>query len=102
MYSVNSPAEPKKFSEKDLVSSQRRFLNTFWNVYKFYETYAIHKNHNLSLKDLSKKIKSLTDLDRWMLSRLEETKLDYIKSLDKYDPYKCTQLLDLLVDDLSR
>ncbi len=101
LYSVNSPGEAKKFSEKDLISSQRRFLNTIWNVYKFYETYA-HKGRNLSLKELVLKVKSLTDLDKWILARLEETKLEYIKSFDKYDTYKVTQLLDLLVDDLSR
>ncbi len=102
LYAVNSPSETKKFSEKDLVSLQRRFLNTLWNVYKFYETYASTKKCDLTLKEIKKKKKDLTDLDRWIISKLESTKLEYIKYLDQYDTFKVTQLLDSFVDDLSR
>ncbi|MDD4122803.1 MAG: hypothetical protein PHO23_00820 [Candidatus Pacebacteria bacterium] len=59
---MNSPAESKKFSITDLVSSQRRFLNTIWNVLKFYITYA--DKTSIDKQELISNFSNLDDLNK--------------------------------------
>ncbi|MEK7074232.1 MAG: class I tRNA ligase family protein, partial [Patescibacteria group bacterium] len=39
-YSINSPGEPKRFDEKDLLLKQRSFLGTWWNSFVLFDTYV--------------------------------------------------------------
>src|SRR3989344_5630122 len=39
-YTVNPPAEPKKFDELDLVKTQRKFISLIYNSYLFLDTYS--------------------------------------------------------------
>jgi len=92
-YTLNAPGEEKRFSEIDLVNFQRRFLNTLWNVFIFYKTYAYKE---------SDEITQLSLLDQWILADLEDTKNKVINFLDKYLVFEATKVLDSFVDDLSR
>jgi len=93
LFTVNRPGEEKRFSETDLLNSERRFLNTIWNVFLFYQTYAF-KNET--------KISNLSLLNQWILANLEETKAKIINLLDHYSIFEATKVLDNFVDDLSR
>lgn len=92
-YTMNAPGEEKRFSEKDLVTSQRRFLNTIWNILLFYKTYAFKKEGRYS---------SLSLLDKWILAQLEETKEKVTSFLDKYSIQMAGRTLGDFVDNLSR
>ena len=95
LYTINSPGEEKRFNENDLVNVTRRFLNTLWNVFVFYKTYADKESEEFSKEELNV-------LNRWILARLEETKQNVINNLDAYHVYEAAKELDLFVDDLSR
>lgn len=92
-YTMNAAGEEKRFSRKDLLSSQRHFLNTLWNVLHFYKTYAFKKESKYS---------SLSLLDQWILAQLEETKEKVTYFLDKYSIQMAGRTLDDFVDNLSR
>ena len=92
-YTMNPPGEEKRFSEKDLLSSQRRFLNVLWNIFHFYETYADKQ---------SQEIKSLSVLDKWLLADWQITKEKITESLDKYDIQGAGRTLEDFVDGFSR
>jgi len=90
---VNRLGEEKRFSETDLLNFQRRFLNTIWNVFLFYQTYAFKGEV---------KISNLSLLNQWILADLEETKAKVINLLDHYSIFEATKILDNFIDDLSR
>ena len=94
LFTLNSPGEEKRFSEADLVISQRRFLNTFWNIFLFYETYAF--------KDKQEPPQTFSLLNQWILADLEETKKEVISHLDNYEVFEAAKTLDNFVDDFSR
>jgi hypothetical protein len=56
LVSVSSAGDYKKFLERDLLVQQRRVINTFFNVFKFYETY-VKNNYQINL-DAQKIIKN--------------------------------------------
>ena len=93
-YTVNSPGEPKRFVIRDVEEKLRRLVLTLSNVLIFYQTYAV-KGQRL-------KVKGLNLLDRWILSRLNQTIKIVKTNLDKYEVTQAARPIDDFVDDLSR
>jgi isoleucyl-tRNA synthetase len=96
-YLLSSPvleADALNFSERDLQSVVRGFLNLVWNVKVFYETYAPAR---LALT----KPRSAHVLDRWLFSRLAELTQEITKQMDAYEVMRATRPLREFVDDLS-
>ncbi len=92
-YTMNAPGEEKRFSSRDLLSTQRHFLNTIWNILHFFKTYAYQGKADYS---------SLSVLDKWILAQLEETKKKVTSFLDNYSIQMAGRELDAFVDNLSR
>jgi len=93
-YTVGGPGEPKRFDFKDLNEVQNKFYRTFWNSYQFLKTYGKGKN-------LPAKAKALNLLDKWIVSRLNETISETTKLLDSYDIIRSARLIGDFTDDLS-
>lgn len=96
-YLLSSPvmdAESLNFSERDLQSVVRGFLNLVWNVKVFYETYA---TEDVQLT----KPRSAHLLDRWLFSRLAEVQRSVTENMDAYRLSSATRPLRGFVDDLS-
>jgi len=93
-YTMNAPGEEKRFSQKDLLSSQRRFLNILWNVLHFYSTYGYQGEESSHI--------SLSVLDQWILAQLEETKEKMTNFLDHYSVQEAGRELESFADNLSR
>ncbi|MEK7114772.1 MAG: class I tRNA ligase family protein, partial [Patescibacteria group bacterium] len=93
-YTVNPPAESKKFDEADLGKTYRRFVALLYNSYLFLETYSGGKidSHFKNFENL---------LDRWIISRLHQTIETVTKKLDKYDIGGAAKEIEFLVDGLS-
>ncbi len=103
LVSVSSAGDYKKFLERDLLVQQRRVINTFFNVFKFYETY-VKNNYQINL-DAQKIIKNYNTgavLDKWLVNKVEKSKQEFINALDKYNAYVATKILDELIDAFSR
>jgi isoleucyl-tRNA synthetase len=100
-YTINQPAQPKLFSEKDVQVSLRKFLMTFWNCYKFFETYGI-KSSKLKTQNSKLQIKTQNVLDKWIVSRLNRLILEVTKSLESFDVVSAARNLEnFVIEDLS-
>ncbi len=86
--------ENLNFSERDLQSIVRGFLNLLWNVKVFYETYA---QEEVRLT----KPRSTHVLDRWIFSRLTHVLSQVTDEMDHYELARATRPLRGFVDDLS-
>ena len=95
---VASPAgNPRRFSERLVGEAQRRFLHTLWNTYAFFVTYAIIDGWRPSSDPPAPK----PDLDRWILSELNELIERETAALDDYDATAAARALERFVDVLS-
>ena len=92
---INPPGEPKCFNERDLLTNQRRFLSTLYNVFIFFDTYA--QKENLEIKKGNLRL-----LDQWILAQWEKTKELATNKLNAYEINAASRYLDDFVDDLSR
>jgi len=93
-YTVGGPGEPKRFDFKDLGEVQNKFYRTYWNSYVFFQTYGKDKK-------LPAKPKALNLLDKWIISRLNETIAEATKLLDDYDIIRSARLIGDFADELS-
>ncbi len=96
-YLLSTPvvyAESLNFSEKDLQTVVRGFLNLFWNVKTFYATYATSEIR-------PSKPRSGHVLDRWMFARLHQMIREVTDLMDGYNIAEATRPMRAFVDDLS-
>lgn len=83
------------FSEQRIAETYRRVMMTLWNSFVFLETY-LEKDFKPA-----KKIKPVTKLDQWILSRLNGTMVSVTTAMNRYDLTKAVRSFDALIDDLS-
>lgn len=90
--------------EKDLLFGfhsadeiRRMFFIPLWNVYSFFVTYA---NIDGWLPDQQKQPK-YSELDRWILARLQEVVEEVTERLDKYEPNQAAAKANRFLDELS-
>ncbi len=97
-FTVNQPADVKKFDEEDVRDRKSRFVETFYHIYRFFETYGSKKRkpYTESFKPQSKNF-----LDMWAISKLNELIDGVTKKLDEYDVVSAARAIELFVDDLS-
>ena len=95
-YLMSSPivrGEPLPFSEKKIDEVRKKLINRLLNSVTFY---------NLCKKEGDKtSISSSNILDKWILSRLNETIKEVTENLEKYYIDKAARPLNDFVDDLS-
>jgi isoleucyl-tRNA synthetase len=87
----------RRFSSEAVAEVLRNFLLTLWNVYSFFVTYA--NIDNFDPKSTGTPL--LSDLDKWILSRLNQLVADVDGALDNYDPTSAGRKLEAFVDELS-
>lgn len=94
-YTINPPAEPKKFDEQDLGKTLRKFIMIIYNSFVFFETYG-----DKQITDRQQTIDNI--LDGWILARLNQVIQKTTDDLEKYDVGSSGKALEVFVDDLSR
>ncbi|MEK7082767.1 MAG: class I tRNA ligase family protein, partial [Patescibacteria group bacterium] len=93
-YCINSPGEPKRFDEKDLLLKQRSFLGTWWNSFVFFDTYV---------KKIRCGEKSKNVLDRWIIEKTDRLINDVTGKLDAYDITGASRAIEqFVVSDFSQ
>ena len=95
------PWDNLKFDSAGVTEVQRRFFGTLFNTYSFYALYA-----NLDGFEIDEKTRTphadLSELDRWILSRLQSLIAEVRGHLDSYDPTKAARAIqDFVTDQLS-
>ena len=96
---VRSAPEAQKRISVDLVSEVAAgFLNTLWNTYSFFVTYA-----NLDDVDLTSVVPlaERPEIDRWVLALLQDTILTVTAALEAYDNKAAGEAIESFVDQLS-
>ncbi|MFW9834003.1 MAG: isoleucine--tRNA ligase [Candidatus Thorarchaeota archaeon] len=97
VYCSHKPEKDLAFGYHRADEIRRQFLIPLWNVYSFFVTYAIIDSW--SPKSDHKLSRSL--LDKWILSRMNETIQEVTDSLNSYEPHMATAAIDRFIDHLS-
>jgi isoleucyl-tRNA synthetase len=96
----SQPWLPTRIDKKAITEVERKFLSTLRNTYSFFALYA-----NIDKFDPSKhnmEVKERTELDRWVMSRLNSLIGQVTYALDHYDLTRTArQIQEFVVEDLS-
>ncbi|MBA7652665.1 Isoleucine--tRNA ligase [subsurface metagenome] len=87
-----------RFDEKSVAEITRRFLLTLWNVYSFFVTYANIDHFTPGSEEASLEP---SELDRWIISELNQLILDVDSALDGYNPTEAGRKIESFVEELS-
>ena len=101
LFLINSPAvkaEDLRFSEEGVLSIARSVLIPFWNAYSFFVTYTNADNWKPTSYDAPH---SDNELDRWVVSLLNNTIKQVNEEMENYNLYKVVPLLVEFVDNLT-
>ncbi|MFC1929348.1 isoleucine--tRNA ligase [Chloroflexota bacterium] len=98
LFTSSPPGNVRRFDEKTVGEVSRRFLATFWNVYSFFVTYA---SIDQFAPDSEGKPSSVAELDRWVLSELNQLIADVDSALNSHDPTGAGRKIEDFVDSLS-
>ncbi len=99
LFTASQPGEPRRFSSRLVQQTLRQMLLTLWNVYSFFVGYA-----NIDKFDPSQKPadwKPENELDRWVLSELNELVAEVDQCMENYDPTNAGRRIQEFVDRLS-
>ena len=95
------PWDNLKFDPAGVTEVQRRFFGTLFNTYSFYALYANLDEFQTSEFDRVPHA-DLSELDRWILSKLQSLIVEVRGHLDSYDPTKAARAIqDFVTDQLS-
>jgi isoleucyl-tRNA synthetase len=92
------PWDNLKFDMDGITEVLRRFFGTLQNTYSFFALYA---NIDGFVKDEMNNVgyKDLTNLDRWIISKLQSLIAEVTKAYDEYEPTKATRAIQDFVND---
>jgi len=95
---TSSPAaNVRRFSTKMVAETMRRFLMTLWNTYSFFVIYA-----NIDRFDPKLAVSPPpSELDRWILSELNQLIVAVTDALDNYEPTAAARKFEDFLDQLS-
>jgi isoleucyl-tRNA synthetase len=102
MYTASPPGNSRRFSVNLVGETVRKFMNTLWNTYSFYVTYANLSDgevENSSPKNPTTQQPHL--LDRWVLSELNLLVRDVTEAMENYDVLGATRPIAEFVDSVS-
>jgi isoleucyl-tRNA synthetase len=97
-FTASPPGNVRRFSEDMVAEVTRRFLLILWNVYSFFVTYA---NIDRFTPDSEKALSCESELDRWIISELNQLIVDVDVALDGYNPTEAGRKIESFVSDLS-
>ncbi|MDE2715641.1 MAG: isoleucine--tRNA ligase [Chloroflexota bacterium] len=99
MYSGTNPASNLLFGFGRADETRRRMLIPLWNVYSFFTTYANIDGYTPETP--APPVGERAELDRWIISELNELIRTTTASLDRYDPQTTVREIDEFVERLS-
>jgi isoleucyl-tRNA synthetase len=98
---TNSPPwRPTLFDEEGLAEVQRKFFGTLVNTYSFFALYANIDGFNF--KDALIPYKERPEIDRWIISKLNQLVEEYEQLMNDYDVTKAARAVsNYTIDQLS-
>ena len=99
MMSNTPPWENLKFSTRSLQDTKRKFFSTLQNVYSFFATYANIDDYQGTEDKIA--ISDRTELDQWIMSRLNSTVQEAEEAYEGYHPTRAARAIERFVEELS-
>ena len=99
LFTASQPGEARRFSSRLVNQTLRQMLLTLWNIYSFFTGYAAIDRFHPSQKPDGWQPEN--ELDRWILSELNELVADVDRYMDHYDPTNAGRRIQEFVDRLS-
>lgn len=92
------PWDNLKFDFDGITEVQRRFFGTLLNTYSFFALYA---NIDGYVKDETNAVsgEKLSNLDKWILSRLQSLIAEVTKAYEEYEPTRAARAIQDFVND---
>jgi isoleucyl-tRNA synthetase len=101
MFTNSDPWDNLKFNLDGIGETQRKFFGTLYNTYSFFAIYANIDNYEFD-EARQEPLENLTELDRWILSKLNTLIKTMTGNMDKYNPTPAARAIETFVcDDLS-
>ena len=99
MLTNSSPWENLKFDPEGVDEIRRKFFGTLYNTYGFFALYA---NVDGWSKEQGTKSQDLSEIDKWVLSKLNSLVKEVTAAYEAYEPTKAGRAIsDFVQDDLS-
>ncbi|WP_443937733.1 isoleucine--tRNA ligase [Pedobacter sp. MW01-1-1] len=98
MISNASPWDNLKFNLEGLDEVRRKFFGTLYNTYAFFALYANIDKFEIDKNNLSK-VSERSELDRWILSLLQNLIKEVDESYNTYEPTKAARAIQTFVDE---
>ena len=98
LFTGSPPGIPRQFDTRQVSEISRRILSTLWNVYSFFVMYANIDNYDPAQKI---EVDSKAELDKWILSELNQLIADVDRNLANYNPTDAGRKIETFVDLLS-
>ena len=98
MISNSSPWDNLKFSLEGLDEVRRKFFGTLYNAYAFFALYANIDKFKIDKANQSS-IDSRSELDRWILSLLQNLIVEVDESFNTYEPTRAARAIQSFVDE---
>ena len=99
LFTASQPGEARRFSSRLVNQTLRQMLLTLWNIYSFFTSYAAIDKFDPSQKPADWKPEN--ELDRWVLSELNELVAEVDRCMEGYDPTNAARRIQEFVDRLS-
>jgi isoleucyl-tRNA synthetase len=96
MYAASPAGSPRRFSAGLVEEGLRRFFLTLWNTYAFFVSYATIDGFRPSGR-----LEPTAEIDRWLLSELNDLVVRVTDQLEQYDPTDAARAMEAFVEDLS-
>jgi len=98
MFTNSQPWDNLKFNLDGVQESQRKFLATLYNTYGFFAIYANIDEYHFNA-DREIPLAERTELDRWIVSKLNSLVQSVTNALEDYDPTKASRFIENFVDE---
>lgn len=93
-----APWDNLKFDLEGITEVQRKLFGTLYNTYGFFALYANVDNFNVDKNNLVD-INNRSELDRWILSKLNSLINDVTAQYEDYEPHKAARYIEEFVDE---
>ncbi len=98
MISNADPWENLKFDEEGILEVRNKFFGTLFNTYSFFAIYANIDGFKINEQDIIP-ISNRSELDRWIISRLQSLIKAYTEAMDDYEPTQAARMVEQFVND---
>ena len=98
LFTAAPPGNSRRFSQDLVEESVRRFLLTLWNTYSFFVTYARLDEFDPMARAAAE---PTAELDRWVISELNQLIADVTEELDGYNPTDAGRKIEAFVEEMS-